>query len=368
MMKHQEVHLNYQKWSEKGGFNMTNDKIILYICKEALEDIVVFNDIYPNWHELIRGKHAVLCIDVSDEEMDKIWNENNDIYIFCHGNDIETPITLVSFFKDIMEDYSLVAEKPRSLFVLNADKDLMAQVQKDYGVIVQSKDCIDDDIIFSLKHFRELTKGDVIGGEKSGWSNLIGNKITVPSNAIIISDNYLFANNHNAGADNLIKLVDAILPPELKIPFHVLIISKSPDISEKRVNQLAGNIKTEITKLRDFNIQIEFVFTDTIHKRKLFSNYYSITCDKGFVMFYLDRDTIVKDDDTDFDLMSIFYGIKNHAGDSEYCSSSKRMDDIKKICTTLKEQINGGVEDHTKKIIGDCNKDKSINNRLLQSI
>ena len=44
------------------------------------------------------------------------------------------------------------------------------------------------------------------------------------------------------------------------------------------------------------------------------------------------------------------------------------LEKIYKISEIVKEMNINGVEDYTKRIIGDCAKDKTINNRLLKSI
>lgn len=346
------------------------DKATLYTEKEVLEEFIIFSDQYPNWNEIIR-KHTVWCVNLSDQELFEIWNEDNDIFSFCHGNDLPYPIALASYFTSLKEDYSHIAEKPRSIFILDETEENTNNLQSQFGVLVLSKNRIDDKV-FNTKCFKELNKADTITGDSTGWSNLMMGISLPPSNSIVVSDNYLFSNKEHGsgrffGEDNIVKLLENILPNELAIAFHILIVCNIPDISKQECNQLIGKIKTKITSLRKYELVLEFVFTDTLHKRKLFSNYYSITCDKGFAMFQISNDTIVRDEN-DFNLTTAFYDAKSNSGDTDFFASSKKLKAIKKTCQDLQVQINSGVNDHTKRIIGDCNKDKSINNRLVQSI
>jgi hypothetical protein len=97
------------------------------------------------------------------------------------------------------------------------------------------------------------------------------------------------------------------------------------------------------------------------------SNYFNIKCDKGFEMFKLSNNQIVLDPN-DIDVHSVLHDPTNSTGDSAYKSTTKKLKEIKAISNELKEQINAGIIDHEKKIAGDCKKDKSLKNRLIQCV
>lgn len=345
-----------------------DDKIVIYADLNTIEEIIVFDDNYPNLNKIFQD-NAVFCLNISDDEFDKIWNDESDLFVFCTGHDIPSPVALNTFFETLKEDYSIIADKPRALFFLNENADKIKELQNLYGILVVNKNDIRDNIL-QLKHYREFDKNQQITGTSNGWKNTLNNLKFPPSNCIVLSDNYLFSRKENGdliGECNLVNLINVLLPTVLNVEFHILIISNHPKISSEECNMLLGRIKANILRLRDYSIVLEFVFSDTIHKRILMSNYYNINCDKGFEMFKISNNQIVLDTN-DIDVYSILHDPTNSTGDTAYKSTTKKLKDIKAISNELKVQINAGVIDHEKKIAGDCKKDKSLNNRLIQCV
>jgi hypothetical protein len=345
-----------------------DEKIVIYADLDTIEEIIIFEKNYPNLNKIFQD-NAVFCLNISDEEFDKIWNEESDLFVFCTGHDIPFPVALNPYFETLKEDYSIIVEKPRALFFLNENADKIQELQNLYGILVVNKNDIRDNIL-QLKHFREFDKNQQITGTSNGWKNTLSNLLFPPSNSIVLSDNYLFSRKENGdliGESNLVNLINVLLPPTLSVEFHILIISSHPKISSEECNRLLGRIKANILRLRDYSIVLEFVFSDTIHKRILMSNYYNIKCDKGFEMFKISNNQIVLDPN-DIDVYSVLHDPTNSTGDSAYKSTTKKLKDIKAISNELREQINAGIIDPEKKIAGDCKKDKSLNNRLIQCV
>lgn len=345
---------------------MAETKIVIYVSRNALEEVAVFNDIYPNLHHIFKT-HATLCVDMTNEELDNaLENVESDLSQFCLKNDIEL-IALHPYFEALTEEQSLVVEKPRSLFFLDISKEKADELSEKYGVIVQSDANINDKALQFI--FRKgVEKGEVIKGTSNGWQNLFKDLTFPPSNSLVISDNYLLQNEEKGkliGFENLKLLLNAILPLKLEATFHLFIITPMPQrISPEKANQLNGMLKAYLHTIRNYDFQLEFVFSNTIHPRKIISNYYVVVCDKGFQLFHPIRTNKIHDNN-EIIATSILHDTPNSFGDTLLTISSKDIDNIRKECITLRQQIAGGIKDSTKRIIGDCSKNKEILNRLL---
>jgi hypothetical protein len=345
---------------------MSESKIVVYIGRDALESVAIFDDDYPNLHNIFKS-HAILCVDLSDDELDKILSdEENDLSQFCLRNDIQT-IPLKDYFDALREDKAIIVEKPRAMFFFDIPVAEAKELSSKYGVIVQSEKAINDRVL-QLSFKKGLNKGAIVSGKKDGWSNLLDGVKLPPMNSLIISDNYLLQNEADGkliGFENLKMLLDAILPNTLETDFHLLIVAPMPQkIRPEKADQLNGALKAYLKQVRQYDFQLEFVFNNTIHPRKIFSNYFVIVGDKGFQLFHPTQTTLVYDDNQ-ISITSVLHDTLGTYGDSELTISLNDIEKIRKSCVTLREQIIGGVKDPTKKIIGDTSKDKTIRNRLI---
>ena len=344
---------------------MSESKIIVYIGRDALETIAIFDDEYPNLNNIFKS-HAVLCVDLSDDELDEILLDEESDFAQIIKNDIEV-VALKSHFDALREDKSLILDKPRALFFFDIPEEEANALTSKYGVIVQSERKINDKVL-QLHFKKNLDKGDIVAGTSNGWANIFQGISFLPMNSLIISDNYLLQNEENGklvGFENLKMLLDEILPKQLETEFHLLIVSPMPQkIRPEKADQLNGMLKAYLKQVRPYDFQVEFVFNNTIHPRKIISNYLVIVCDKGFQLFHPSQTKMVYSDNI-LTLKSVLHDTANSYGDTELAISYKDIEKIRKSCVTLREQIMGGVKDPTKKIIGDTTKDKRIQNRLV---
>ena len=344
---------------------MAETKLHIYIGKDALEEILICDDSYPNLHHIFNN-HAVLCVNLTDPELDEILSDEDSELSQLSRNDVSI-IALKDYFKALKEDQSIVIEKPRAMFFFDISKKEADVLSEKYGVIIQSETEMNDNIL-QLSFKRNFDKGDNLFGISDGWSNMLNGQTLPPSNSLIITDNYLFQNDVEGkliGFENVKMILNAILPKNLCTVFHLLIVTPMPQkISPEKADQLNGMLKAYLRTIRDYEVQLEFVFNNTIHPRKLISNYFVLVCDKGFQLFHPQNKTIVHDEN-EVTLTSVLHDTRNTSGDTVLAISYKDIAKIRKGCSTLREQIIGGVKDPTKKIIGDTEKDKSIRNRLL---
>lgn len=334
--------------------------------RETLENIAIFDEDFPNLHNITKS-HAILCLDLSEDELDEVLSDiEGDLSQFCLKNNIQT-IPLKEYFNALQEDTSIIIEKPRAIFFLDVSPEEAKTLTAKYGIIVQSITQVDDNIL-QLSFRKALDKGEIVGGNSDGWSNLLASQKLPPLNSLIITDNYLLQNEINGkliGFENLKMILNAVLPQNLDAVFHLLIVAPMPQkIRPEKADQLNGMLKAYLKTIRPYEFQLEFVFNNTIHARKILSNYFAIICDKGFQLFHPLYKTTVYDEN-EVSILSILHDTKSTSGDTMLAITHKDLAKIRKSCITLREQILGGVKDPFKKIIGDTSKDKIIQNRLF---
>jgi hypothetical protein len=341
----------------------------VYAEKEIFENIVLFNDTYPNWYKIF-SNHSEVCLNITDADLDAELIQGTPIFEYIMANAGKEPIALKDFFDDIHLDKSIVAEKPRAAFLLSYPKVETDAMQNSYGVIVQSQEDIDDNLLKGT-FFRDLPQGLVLESQvKKGWAYLFDFPM-LPSNSMVITDDFLFTNQENGqvvGKFNLIQLVDSILPHTLDIDYHLSIFSSDNGNNVTWCRTLTNEIKTAITALRPYTIIIEMVFADTIHKRKFLLNYINATADKGFALLKIsDGKTVRNDNDIRFD--KAFNRLEPHEGDTDYFEMKNVLTKLKMLSNDVKLYINHtNTEVSNRRILGDCNPDKSLKNRLINDV
>jgi hypothetical protein len=321
--------------------------------------------------------HSQIFLNLTDDELIAEEIQGSVIFEFIKANGGRITYALKEFFDTIYEDNRVIANKPRSAFFLNYSKIEAEAIQTAFGVIVYGNEGIDDNIL-KRAFFKELNKGAVFENETSkGWQNLVNFPLP-PSNAMVITDEYLFTNEENGfvvGIPNAIHLVNAFLPQNLNIPYHLTIISNDhpehskPPKTKEWCEKIVNELKIGISALRSYPILLEIVFTKTIHKRKLILNYVNATCDKGFAVFNVSDGKTVRNDN-DFRCDRVFTRAEPTEGDTDYQSAEIVLFQLKKKFQSVQEFIkNSKVKEIVNnRILGDCQADKSIINRLLNDV
>ncbi len=291
------------------------------------------------------------------------------------ANGGRSPIALKDFFDTIYDDNSVIAEKPRSAFFLKYSKADAEMIQSNYGVIVQSGDSIDDNVLTG-SYKRKLHKDEeIMDGEVKGWKTLLKYNFP-PSNSMVISDNYLLQSTERVGANyitsgkiNVLWMLDALLPQNLAIPYHVTIVSEDNNQNEAWRNKIAGELNAEINNLRKYEINVEIVFvkSEQLHERVLLMNYVNSSCEHGFYVFK------AKDGKTvhvvnKIQINSYFSVLNNNQGDTEYLIASKDLTMLKTDCNNLASHIQTGAAVYLGAILGGCNPNKSLKNRLINDV
>lgn len=344
------------------------DKFNIYIEKEKFDEIILFNENYPNWMKILSDNTQIL-LNMTDEDF---INELNDIespiYLFeeMNASDVK-PKALGSQFVALKDDMMGLINHPRGVFIFDIEPNEASKVSKSLGVAVISSDDLNDNY-FKGGLFKEFASGQIVEG---GWKSVLPPKEELQvSNALVISDCYLFENEENGlnyGLSNLPNLLDAFLPKALEIEYHITILAQNGDKSRSWWIKKFGAFKAKIELLRNYEIRLELFLTKGPHKRRFISNYLNGWADKGFSMFKISDPNQVRDyneDFYDFHLHKVFDNI-DHTGDTHFKSATNGLQQVKKCCDKVSDDIKKIIENESSMIFGDCNKDKTTINRLL---
>jgi hypothetical protein len=343
---------------------------VIYSEKEIFEDIILYKDQYLNWYNTLCW-HADVCLNLTDDELENEKIEGTLIFEFikAKGGTGKSLNALKPFFDEIYDDYSQIAEKPRSVFLLKCTKEKADSLQSDFGVMVLCRENIDDSVLRGT-YYKDLPKGMIIENQKgTGWNGLITFPLP-PSNTLVLTDDYLFKNEENGkniGEINLVELLDVFLPSVLKTEYHIAVFTNDDGKTEVWCESLVNRLKTAIVSLRTYPIVFEVVFTKTIHKRKMVLNYLNTTCDKGYSVFKTDDKKTIKDDN-DFRADRVFNRIDPNEGDTDFGSAENTIMQLKRKSQDVIEFITQSGAIENRRILGDCNSNHTLRNRLINDI
>lgn len=333
----------------------------LYIEPEKIEEFALFEEEMPHWNKIIKSGIDI-CINISDEELDtKISDEYDPLYIAYNSSaTMELPVALDEYIQQVKGDLEQIIDKPRSIFVLDIDEQEANKLQEDLGAAIYSVNNIPDKIL-DFSYYVDLEKNEKF---QSNWKDIITfNKAL--SNSLVITDNYYFSNEDNGinrGFSNLINFLDAYLPDTLDVEYQIAIFANDYSKPESWWIKEYGKLVTEIRRLRTYSIHLELVLTETIHRRRLISNYVFGKTDQGYDLFHArDIDTIKQDND--FEHSEVFSNL-NNLGTKHFQSASITLDKLEQKCQEVIEYVKVSGNTAQRMLFG-CNKDKTIKNRLL---
>lgn len=351
------------------------DRIKVFIEKEAFERFILNEHSFKNLLTIF-SEHSIICLNMTDAEIDKEWQAvsldgqrgGSKIWKFCTGHSMRRPQSAHSDFAKFLSDNNKLLDYSRSIFVLNISPEDAESLRNKFGLIILSKENLSDDIFqFHIKD--SVSKGELKDGYTDGWDYFFNlrRQNWLPSNVLIFSDEYLFKNEvHgvNLGVRNLKSIISHLLPQKLDTEFQILIVSPIPKNNRTKAQRISDEMIKFVHDLPlPYSCKITFVFTNAIHTRKALSNYYVMTCDKGFCV-YLNSPKNQVHDTNIVDITSNFHSAADSAGTNGYDDTTMCLDELKKYCKEAKEQAQAGIA--TVLISGDCGPNFEIYNRLFE--
>ena len=318
-------------------------EFVFYAEKSAFDEMTFYGH-YPNMKKILTSNTAVV-LNISEAELQQDIDSQGEIFQFLNANaGARRPIAYIAPFENIADDRTNLVAAPRSIYILNVTSEEAAEMQMQYGVLVQSATTMDDSV-FESSFFRELSRDEVIEeNARIGWKQLLNFHLP-PSNSIVISDSHLFKNSDRVGEQwvsvgekNVIWLLDKVLPGQLMTTYHITIISeKNANKPEQWYVDLTHRLEQEIRQLRGYEIDVEVIFlaSEHLHKRRIIMNYINGSCDKGFAVFRAVDGKTVRDNN-DIRLSRAFAGITGRIGDTEFNSATRGLQQIKNENTRIR--------------------------------
>ena len=246
--------------------------------------------VYPNDQSITKTKCWIelysyfsknkMFFDISEKELIEL-SEQNEYFKFLikqwGENKIETYKLNFPDLEKFEDCISINQDSLESVYLSCKSDELCKKVEDSFGIKVISIDKIFDESNFFNVHIETVEKGDK---SHTNWDFL--HIFSHPCNSLAIVDNYILKDT-NVIDENLIPVLDKVLPSNLKIPFHLSVFAKN-DFHNKERYEL---IKETLDKLRpnlSFRISV-FQLRSEFHDRTLITNYLILDSGSGFDLF-----------------------------------------------------------------------------------
>ena len=255
-----------------------------------------------NWYNIfLSGIVAEVCVpeEIDDEEIDKMGSVDIVGNLQLLGTTVKSD---AEYINDIPQNSRRVLENPNAVFLLNIGSKDAENIQKQYGVICQSIDSIDDEVLTKAYEY-DLSDGQ----EGVDWAVYFDkSNHTLPSNALVICDRYIFSADSKSdaktaqdalelGLSNIRGILNSVLPKKHNDEYNVLIVFDSstfnPDEEKEAImfNSIVSNLKDYADgnkKARHYKIRFDLISIDhncinyrKLHNRRIISNYFVVRAD-----------------------------------------------------------------------------------------
>ena len=229
------------------------------------------------------------------ESSDTQW-----IQMFKQQFELTIDVSRSEYIQNIVTYPNTVLENPSSLFILNIPKIEADNIQRDYGVLCLSGENANIDNLLDTNDEHSTNKYEPLG---DGWSTVLDSLRGIPSNALLLTDRYLFqfANQSKGeGFNNVYNILNVLLPQHFQGEYHIIIIFNKKAIDE---SYSFGSIVSRINKMRStlrrrYPILIEALgitpdcsLYTNFHNRRIISNYYVVKLDYKLAAFNNNKGT-----------------------------------------------------------------------------
>lgn len=263
----------------------------VFIAEKILREIILAESRRPansrsNLFKILKSaKNLYVSMDTPDTEWIKQLKKEYRLV---------ADISRTKYIKNIISNPESVLKNPSSLFLLDIPFADAKKIQVEFGVMCLSGS--DPNITPLIDIYDEHTtdKGKPLG---RGWDAVLDSVEKIPSNALILTDRYLFNNTnprYGNGFDNVRSILTELLPHELNTTYHVTVIFDRDNINAlydfqtiaKRLNSIKDEFK------RSYPIMMEVLGisdkNDTyyhLHNRRIVSNYFVVKMDYKLAAF-----------------------------------------------------------------------------------
>lgn len=219
---------------------------------------------------------------------------------FADQYSIQLNFSQSSYIRSLPTNPELTLQHPSSLFLLDIPTTDAASIQSSYGVFCLGNQQLDIPQLIDTNDEISTSDGEQLPG---GWTSALRSLSAIPSNAILLTDRYLFAHNNpraGEGLSNVRAIMDALLPQHFSAHYFVTIVFDLQNIHPSltfnniaiRLNRLKSSLK------RNYPIHIEVLaitpdcrIYSKLHNRRIISNYFLVKVEHKLAAFNGDRAT-----------------------------------------------------------------------------
>ena len=194
-----------------------------------------------------------------------------------------------------------VLKNPSSLYILNISPKKASAIEDSYGVMCISGENPNIGKLIDINDDQTVDQHERID---KGWDTVLKSIETLPSNAVIITDRYLFKDekpDYGNGFDNIKAILYEILPQQFKGgEYHVTIVFDNREKYNKYTfNGIASkleDIKQELGRNYPIMMEVLGIAEDKetyyrLHNRRIYSNYFVVKMDHKIAAFNKNKST-----------------------------------------------------------------------------
>lgn len=194
-----------------------------------------------------------------------------------------------------------VLKSPSSLYILDVTPAEALSIRRSFGVMCLSGDNPDVTPLIDVNDIHISNEHEKLG---RGWDSVLDSVEKLPSNALLLTDRYLFAFRHPNAGDGLANIHDILnelLPQQFEGgDYHVTIVfddrSKHSSYTFDEIATKLNRIKTQLG--RNYPIMMEVLgitpdcsIYNKLHNRLIVSNYYLVEAGHKLAAFNKDLGT-----------------------------------------------------------------------------
>ena len=227
---------------------------------------------------------------------DKAWIQTLKSQMEINADD-----SLAAYIEGLATHPETVLQNPSSLFILNIPIAEAERIQKLYGVLCISGDAVNISPLIDINDIHVSNEQERLG---RGWDSVLDSVERLPSNALLLTDRYLFAFRHPNAGDGLANIKDILnqlLPRQFSGgDYHITVIfdnmAKHSTYTFDEIATKLNRIKTQLG--RDYPIMMEVLgitldcsIYNKLHNRLIVSNYYLVEAGHKLAAFNHDKGT-----------------------------------------------------------------------------
>lgn len=188
-----------------------------------------------------------------------------------------------------------VLKNPSALYILQISHAEALAIQKAYGVMCLSGDSPDISLLIDINDVHFAKEQEKLG---HGWDTVLDSVEPLPSNALLLTDRYLFAFRHPNAGDGIANIKDILselLPKQFSGGnYHVTIIfdnmAKNEHYTFNEIAQRLEEVKMELNRDYPITMEVLGITPDCpiymkLHNRMIISNYYLVEASHKLAAF-----------------------------------------------------------------------------------